>query len=202
MRTEKREEPVYDYSDTAKALAVPGGEAGLKVLAAELMQCLADVEAKAEALKQAEQRLASVAEQRLPDLMQELSIDNYTYTDPNTGQKFKVEYVEKIRCSIPPDTTDEQRAAIFEWLRGNGLEGVIKKRVEANIGLAKPDEIAAIVAAINEAAPNVEVSIAEKVEPATLTSVVSKLMDKGELPSEYLKVTPVREARAKAARTR
>lgn len=195
LRTGENPDDVVDYSETEAELAVPEGEAGLRVLAHELLQCLANVELRAEDLRRAEARLAAVAERRLPDLMQELSILKYTFVDPNDGKTHVIKYVEKIRTSMA-DLTEEQKAAVFAWLREQGLGGIIKKKVEANIGLVPDAEVIKLIEAIQAVAPECETTIAEKVEPSTLTATVSSLMEKGVNISEFIKVTPVRKATA------
>lgn len=194
LRTGENPDDV-DYSEAEAELAVPEGEAGLRVLAHELLQCLANVELRAEDLRRAEARLAAVAERRLPDLMQELSILKYTFVDPNDGKTHVIKYVEKIRTSMA-DLTEEQKAAVFAWLREQGLGGIIKKKVEANIGLVPDAEVIRLIEAIQAVAPECETTIAEKVEPSTLTATVSSLMEKGVNISEFIKVTPVRKATA------
>lgn len=194
LRTGENPDDV-DYSETEAELAVPEGEAGLRVLAFELLQNLANVERASEALQQAEAKLAAVAERRLPDLMQELSILKYTFVDPNDGKTHVIKYVEKIRTSMA-DLPEDQKAAVFAWLREQGLGGIIKKKVEANIGLVPDAEVIRLIEAIQAAAPECETTIAEKVEPSTLTATVSSLMEKGVNISEFIKVTPVRKATA------
>lgn len=196
------------YAGFAGEAQVTGDNlAALSAMAEELVACernLAD--AMAEVVK-AKNALADVQEKRLPDLMESASMDKFTFTDRTTGIKRVIELINKWAVSMPPKsgkTADPQWAtkheAIFNWLAEIGNGAVLKKVVEANLGLAS-DEVAKHVAEIIKAAePDLEVTIEKYVEPATLTALISRMKDAGESVHEFLQVKPRREAKVKAGK--
>lgn len=95
-----------------------------------------------EILKQKKQDLKMLAEQDLPDLMQELNIKNFTLSNGA-----KVEVKDVIQASIPSQGAidrakdeDAKQGLIalqqqcFDWLRENNLGDLIKSNVEVQFG--------------------------------------------------------------------
>jgi hypothetical protein len=95
-----------------------------------------------ELLKAKKQDLKMLAEQDLPDLMQELNIKNFTLSNGA-----KVEVKDVIQASVPSQGAidrvkdEDEREAMrilqqqcFEWLRVNGLGDLIKSNVEVQFG--------------------------------------------------------------------
>jgi hypothetical protein len=100
-----------------------------------------------ESLKQKEQDLKKLAEQNLPDLMQELNIKDFTL---NNGAKIKVDDI--VSASIPSTGSIERadghermelemrQQQCFDWLRANGGGELIKNNVEVQFGRSEDDE--------------------------------------------------------------
>ena len=88
-------------------------------------------------LKDKEQRLKSITEQEMPDLMHELNVKDFTLTDGS-----KVGLVDVIFASIPSagaidrakgDSKEElyeRQQLCFDWLRSHGGSELIKSNVE------------------------------------------------------------------------
>ena len=92
-------------------------------------------------LKQKKQDLNKLANQDLPDLMQELNIKDFSL---NNGAKVKVEDV--VSASVPSQSSiirakgddkaelEIRQQQCFEWLRANGGAELIKSNVEVQFG--------------------------------------------------------------------
>jgi|TARA_R110002012_G_scaffold191822_1_gene359527 predicted nuclease with TOPRIM domain len=112
---------------------------------ADLAQRMSDLESEInkleESLKQRKQDLKMLAEQDLPDLMQELNIKNFTLSNGA-----KVEVKDVITGSVPSQgaidrAKDDDKIELellqqrcFDWLRDNGLGELIKSNVEVQFG--------------------------------------------------------------------
>lgn len=96
----------------------------------KLLQGLAEAEhglAEAEKLvKDCKLLIAEFSEQRIPELMAELGFDELKTSD---GGSVKVEKV--YHAKIP----DKHKQEAFNWLKENGMESVIKKRVVETEGV-------------------------------------------------------------------
>ena len=100
-----------------------------------------------ESLKRKKQDLTKLAEQSLPDLMQELNIKDFTL---NNGAKIKVEDI--VSASIPSAGSIERAKGTerielqvrqdqcFDWLRANNGGDLIKNNVEVQFGRQEDNE--------------------------------------------------------------
>ena len=100
-----------------------------------------------ESLKRKKQDLTKLAEQSLPDLMQELNIKDFTL---NNGAKIKVEDI--VSASIPSAGSIERAKGTerielqvrqdqcFDWLRANNGGDLIKNNVEVQFGREEDNE--------------------------------------------------------------
>ena len=123
-------------------VAPSSNELGAIAEAAQRAQILRDeIDELTRQLKEKEQRLKSLTEQEMPDLMQELNVKNFTLTDGS-----KVSLVDIVSASIPSagaiekakgdnrEELYERQQQCFDWLRDNGGGELIKSNVEVQFG--------------------------------------------------------------------
>lgn len=193
------------YADASKVEVGESGLAALQSLAAELLACEANVAATQAAVVRATEALKTVAEQRLPDLMEKYRLPLFAFFDERTGIKRTIELNKKWRVAMPPKsgkTADPQwrlkHDTIFTWLGTIGKGGVIKKDIGITAGLVSDEKVIEIMATIKESYPQLDVAYSKYVEPATLTALVSRMKDAGDNVSEFLKVSQHRVAEVSA----
>jgi hypothetical protein len=123
-------------------VAPASNELGAIAEAAERAQKLRDeIEVLTQQLKDKEQKLKSLTEQEMPDLMHELNIKDFTLIDGS-----KVGLVDFVSASIPSagaierakgdnkEELYERQQQCFEWLRDHGGAELIKSNVEVAFG--------------------------------------------------------------------
>lgn len=195
------------YEQFAQPEAIEGDSLeSLRALAQELLSLERGlVTAQAAAVKAAKD-LAAVQEDRLPKLMEKHSLKKFEFKDATTGITRTIEYIEKWRVAMPPKsgkTMDPQwrskHDAIFAWLGEIGKAGIIKKEIVASLGLMADDKASDVLKAFKEKNPELDVAFEKYIEPATLTALVSRMKDAGDTVNEFVKATPVNEARVKGS---
>lgn len=195
------------YDKFAKPEAVEGNSLeALSALAQELLIRERELVAAQAAAVKAAKDLADVQETRLPALMEAHSLKKFTFLDKTTGVTRVIELIEKWRVSLPPKqgkTADPQwrtkHDAVYNWLVSIGKGGVIKKELVASLGLMDDEQAAEVLTDFKTKHPDLDVAFEKFVEAATLTSLVSKMKDNGEAVNEFVKVSPVHEARVKGS---
>ena len=154
-----------------------------------------------ELLKQKKQDLKMLAEQDLPDLMQELNIRDFTLSN---GAKVSVKDV--ITASVPSQGAidrakdESQRAELairqqqcFEWLRDNKAGDLIKSNVEVQFGRDEDEACSAFAEELRER--QIYYKRAVGVHPQTLNSFIKERMSEGkEVPMEMFRVYAGRRA--------
>ena len=169
--------------------------AALNFLVQEMFNRGRRVEEAEAALKDAQDLLADVQERKLPDAMQEMGVLAADVIDEHTGEKYKLRYVDKLMIAQPPVQDVAKRDAIYAWLRSIGQGGVIKKTLTIALGQRPDEEVEALVHKIKLGYPGLEPAVAERVEAASFTKLVSKLKADGQNIDPNVSVTPLREAR-------
>jgi len=148
----------------------------LAELAAQQMVAEAKVEDVEVELQKAKSALRDIAVKQIPELMDEVGIEEFTTT---TGLHITV--IEAIRASI----TKEKRAKAMEWLKEHGYGKLIKH----NFTLApqSPDQAEAMREKLD--AFELEYKDSPTVHPSTLSAWVrGKLEDGEDIPLELLGV--------------
>lgn len=154
-----------------------------------------------DALKQKKQDLKVLAEQDLPELMQELNIKDFTLSNGA-----KVEIKDVIQASVPSQgsidraKTEEQKVELqmlqqqcFEWLRAQGAGDIIKSNVEVQFGRNEDDACNAFTDELRER--QIYYKRAVGVHPQTLNSFIKERMSEGkEVPMEMFRVYAGRRA--------
>lgn len=154
-----------------------------------------------EALKQKKQNLKTLAEQDLPDLMQELNIKNFTLSNGA-----KVEVKDVISASVPSQGAidrvkdEDEREAMrmlqqqcFGWLRENGLGDLIKSNVEVQFGRNEDDACNEFTEELRER--KLYYKRAVGVHPSSLNATFKERMGEGkDVPVEMFRVYMGRKA--------
>jgi hypothetical protein len=169
----------HDYSE----FATPIGDnsmarlSGLAKLQKEREQRVAELQRQ---LQEAQDELEQIAGKELPELMQDLRLENFTTSDGIT-----INIKESIHCSIPKARQDEA----FEWLEKAGDDGMVKRKFI--IAFNRDEEAWAnkFRADLAKRKKPVNAIIERKVEPPTLKSYVTKKLEAGEpIPQELFGV--------------
>jgi len=137
------------------------------------------------ALKALKQRHSTIADELLPELMDELGIDKF-----ETKDGLKIDVSEKIRASI----SKANQPAAFAWLEEHGHAGLIKSEVKVAMGKGETEVAAQAMAALIEAGLQPEAKYA--VHPQTLGAWVREMLEEGEdIPIDILGVFRQRTAK-------
>ena len=131
-----------EHINLLEDVAPASNELGAIAEAAQRAQILRDeIDELMRQVKEKEQRLKSLTEQEMPDLMQELNVKDFTLTDGS-----KVGLVDIVSASIPSagaidrakgdnrEELYERQQQCFDWLRDNGGGELIKSSVEVQFG--------------------------------------------------------------------
>ena len=154
-----------------------------------------------EQLKSKKQDLRMLAEQDLPDLMQELNLKEFTLKN---GAKIEVK--EVISGSVPSqgaiDRAKEEDKRVelqmlqqqcFDWLRSNGGGALIKSNVEVQFGKDEDKACNDFTKRLRE--ENLYFKRAVGVHPATLNKYLQERLGEGkDVPLEMFRVYTGRKA--------
>lgn len=143
-------------------------------LAEELLErerLLAEAE---ELVKSRKEAVRQIAENELPELLEDLGLQD--------GVRTTSGYIVGFKRHLNASITEERREAAHNWLENNGLGGIIKRLVSVSLG--RDEQLAADNA--KKALQEAGLMPAEKqwVEPATLKAQVKQLMDAGTVVPE------------------
>jgi len=154
-----------------------------------------------ESLKIKKQDLTKLAEQSLPDLMQELNIKDFTL---NNGAKVKVDDI--ISASIPSTSAiakasgdDRMEMEIrqqhcFDWLRENNAGDLIKNNVEVQFGRTEDKECDVFAKELRDRKLFYKRAIG--VHPAQLTAFIKEMLSEGKsIPHDLFKIYTGRRAK-------
>jgi len=137
-------------------------------------------------LKDRQAELRRIAEELIPERMEEMGIETFTTT---SGVKISVK--EQIRASI----LAANKAAAFRWLREEGHEALIKRIVKLQFGMGQD---AQAQEAIDRLGPDYDIDDDCKVEPMTLKKFVREMLEEGqEVPEDLFSVHRQRVANIK-----
>jgi len=187
--------------DLLEDVAPASNELGAIANLAEMMKVVEDeINLHESLLKQKKQELKKLAEQDLPELMQELNIKNFTMSNGS-----KVEVKDVISASVPSQgaidrAKDDHKQELeilqqqcFDWLRGNGLGSIIKNSVEVQFGGSEDEACNGFTKELQDRQIYYKRALA--VHPATLTSVIKERLSEGkEVPHDLFRVYTGRRA--------
>jgi len=193
--TEPAPNPAYDYS--AYNTAPKAGSNSMEVvqqLAEEQLTAEAKVAGIEESLKEANGKLAEIAEHKLPTAIDAAGLKGKFVLDRKIhGEDYEIEVKDNVFASIPA----ERRPEAFDWLIANDLGGLIKHTVEFDVG--KNEELfKKIVEAVKAIDPLIEAIPGKRVEGSTLRATVARMLREGKsVPMELFGVFEKREAKVK-----
>ena len=154
-----------------------------------------------ELLKQKKQDLTKLAEQDLPELMQELNVRDFTLSNGS-----KVEVNDIVSGSVPSVsaidrakgddkvTLEIRQQQCFEWLRVNKAGDLIKSNVEVQFGRNEDEDCNAFAKELSDRKIYYKRSVG--VHPASLNSYIKERMSEGkEVPHELFKIYTGRRAK-------
>ena len=170
-------------------------------MASQMLEVENEINRLEEALKQRKQDLTKLAEQDLPDLMQELNIKDFTLSNGA-----KVEIKELISGSVPSGGAIDRakgddkvsleilQQQCFDWLRDNGAGDLIKSNVEVQFGRDEDDDCNAFTEELRDRQIYYKRVVA--VHPGTLNSFIKERMSEGkEVPHDLFRVFTGRRAK-------
>lgn len=158
-------------------------------LSTELEEAEQEVLRCEQALKKAQEKVADLAERQIPELAEELDLEEFK---TSSGLKLKVE--EVIRASIPKKVQPQA----FRWLRDNGAASLIKRQVSVEFGKGQDEQAQALMRELLPRFPEV-LNDKTSVHPSTLSSTVRQWLEEGrDIPLDLLGVH--RQRRAKLLR--
>jgi hypothetical protein len=155
-------------------------------------------------LKEKKQSLTKLAEQDLPDLMQELNVKEFTL---NNGAKCEIQDITSgsipSASAIQRAKTDEDKNELevrqqqcFDWLRNTGNGSLIKSNVEVQFG--KDEDKACNEFTEELRKKNLYYRRAIGVHPGSLNSMLrERLSDGKDVPSDLFKLYVGRKAKLK-----
>lgn len=124
-------------------------------------------------LSEAKEELRKIAEEFLPEKMEELGLNTFSTSDG----KHRVEIVEKVRGSLPV----ENRPKGMLWLEANGFSGMIKSKVIVEF---PRDQLPEANKLVEELRLQDKTAVVErKIEPQTLDAFIREQLSQGkEIP--------------------
>jgi hypothetical protein len=159
-----------------------GGVSRLSRLAAKLVNQQAELSRLEELVKQKKQDIEVTQTKELPDLMRDLGVKTYEFTD---GSKLAVK--EDFAISIKADHKDEA----LDWIETKGHGGVIKVKVVAEFGKGEFEEAKRFRAAAQTLLNDRDVVMDRSVHPMTLKSWAKEVRADQDLhPEDRLPVDP------------
>ena len=164
------------YIDKSQEVVGEDSLAALRNLAVELMDRERTVADAEEALEKAQAQLAVIREHRIPDMLDQVGLPEFTFVD-ESGAAMVIKVGNEYHVSMPKDKAIRDRG--FAWIEGIGKGSVIKQTVEIPVGRDPgklPGRIAKAIAKIDK---TLEIAFLKKVEPSTLRSLIINLIEGG-----------------------
>ena len=170
-------------------------------MASRMLDLQDEINRTEELLKQQKQDLQKLAEQDLPDLMQELNIKDFTLSNgakvqvydfisgtvPSAGAIDRAKGDDRVNMEI-------RQQHCFDWLRSNGAGDLIKNNVEVQFGRNEDDACDEFAIELSSRAINYKRSVG--VHPSTLNSFIKERMSEGkEVPHDLFKIYTGRRAK-------
>lgn len=136
-------------------------------------------------LKEAKERRRIVAEMKIPEIMDEIRIANFTTTE---GLKVAVKTV--VRASIPKGSREEA----FDWLDENGHSGLVKREVSVAFTRDQTEDAAKLLENLHGEFPNAKSG--RSVHHSSLGAWVRDMLRDGQpVPTELFGVFEQRTAK-------
>lgn len=157
------------FADEQEAPPPPATLERLIGLAVDAKALEAEVLADTIALAEKQDRLDKILRERIPDIMDELALEDFKMTD---GSKITVK--DDIKCGI----SEERKPIAFQWLRENDFDGIIKTNVSVAFGKGEAADAEKAKQALIEAGFT-SAEINDSVHYQTLKSFVKERLEAG-----------------------
>jgi hypothetical protein len=178
-----------DHERYAGVSSSHDGIVRLTTLVRALRDAENEVRRAEENLQGAQFRERELAEQQIPDLMEELGVDDITVD----GVTYAVD--DKLRHSIPKGRKEE----CLTWLIANGHEASLKDQISVRFDRGELEDADRLVAEL--AARKLDVGRQLKIEPSTLSSILNTRLEQGEeVPLDMFGAWRQRRVRVKKSR--
>lgn len=186
-------EQTYDYSDHQDAASYGDNSLGaLRSLAAQQVDLEYEIGRLEAQLVERREQLRMISEVRLPELMDELGVENF-----ETSDGAKIEIKEIVHASMGRSL--EEKTAALDWLESNGHGALIKRTVEVPFGRGQDGNALGLAAELQH--KGINASFQRKVEPMTLKAFVVEELESGRnIPLDLFKVHRLRTSRVKFGR--
>lgn len=169
---------VEDYADYVTPEPGDNAMAQLSALAQEQADAEAEVARLQEELAKAQQRLRDVSEFKLPELMEELGMDEFK---TRSGLRVKVE--EKLRGNL----SKARKPRAVEWLDGHGGSALVKRLFTIKFDKGEEAWAKKFAADLKKRKKPVRCEITEDVNTNTFVAHCRRLLEEGEdVPLEDL----------------
>lgn len=179
---------IFDYGDDTLdegSVNTDSGMATLSALVAKANQIDIEVARAEDQLKILKDRQVELKQRRIPDLMDELSMESFT-----TKSGMKVTVKKKVRAKF----TDATRVAAAQWFIDQNLERMVKNEFDLKLDKGQEDKAVMLCKAIEELGlPYVN---KKNVHHSTLAAFVKRRDAAGEeVPDDLLNVYRYSEAK-------
>jgi hypothetical protein len=133
-----------------------------------LVKWLGVVEAKENELKDVKEQVRKLAEEIIPEAMQQLNLDQL-----KLDNGVKISILDNVYAHI----SEAKKPDAYNWLRDNGLGAIIKNEIAVQFDKTQDSDAIALKDRLsNEGLP---VTHKESIHPSTLKSTVKELVKKG-----------------------
>lgn len=150
---------------------------------AELAVIEADIK-----LKEARAKADDIAEQQIPQLMEQIGIEEFTTT---SGVRLSVKDI--VRTGIPV----ARRPEAYKWLEDNGFGDMVKRNIVVGFGRGEGDAAASLIQELD--GKGLRTKDEMKVEPQTLKKFVKDRLEAGQaVPMELFGVRQFKQAKITA----
>lgn len=154
-------------------------------LAEEQFAAQQNVDSLTNSLKIATEELRKIAEQKLPEAMEEAGVNKFT-----TTKGIHIEVKEKVRASLPK----EQQVTGYDWMEKNGLGAAIESEVIVSFQRDEIDEAKEFVRFLRD--QNRIANFERSVHHSRLNSILCERLANGEdVPLEIFSVYRQRVAK-------
>lgn len=138
-----------------------------------------------EKAREAQEAVRSIAEQQIPELMDEIGLASF-----ETKSGIKLTVADVIRASIPKVRRDEA----YEWMDAEGYGDLIKHNVTINFGRDEGERAEKLIAQLN--CEGHRVKDERKVESSTLRKFVGDRLEEGaDIPMDLFGAAQFRKAK-------
>ncbi len=121
-----------------------------------------------EAVREAQRKVRDIAEHRIPELMDEIGVSEFT---TKSGIKLKVS--DQMRVSVPAARRDE----CWDWMTQHGYGDLVKHKVIASFGRDEEEAASGLMELLEANGCNAKDE--RKVEPSTLKKFIQEQLEAG-----------------------